>query len=939
MSLQEKKISIINAQQHNLKNVYANIDHGSFTVVTGVSGSGKSSLVFETLFAEGQRRYVESLSSYARQFLGRMKKPLVDDIKGLCPAVAIEQKVNTRNPRSTVSTSTEIYDYIKLLFSRAGHTISPVSGRVVKRETSEDVLQFCNQNKLGERALIMAPQTEKKRSTADWDLLIQKGFSRIWCENQLFSVQTLLDQQTELDQPIYIVVDRLLIQPEEDEFQSRLFDACETAFWEGDGNCTLYFMESTSQFEFNNRFELDGIKFEIPTRDFLSFNNPHGACRTCEGFGSVLGLDRDLVIPDPSLSVFEGAVAPWKGETMGEWRNDFIRLANKVDFPIHRAIRDLSTEQAALLWDGSKSLPGILDFFKYIEDKSYKIQYRVLAARYRGKTTCPDCLGTRLRKEAAFVKVVSESNSSIFPNQLSIQELLLMEVDTALNYFGQLILSTSDFTIAERIIEEIKNRLQFLSDVGLGYLSLNRLSNTLSGGESQRINLATSLGSNLTGSMYILDEPSIGLHSRDTERLITVLKALQNEGNTVIVVEHDEEIMRNAESVIDIGPYAGTEGGKLLYQGLFDGLILCEESLTGKYLSGRESIAVPKIRRKSPHYIELEGVTANNLKNVSCKFPLESFTAVTGVSGSGKTTLIKQVLFPAMSRELGLFTTVKPGKHKKLSGSISLIKAIEMVDQNPIGKSSRSNPVTYVKAFDEVRDLFANTATSKFNGFKPSHFSFNVDGGRCDGCQGEGETIIEMQFMADIKLECEACVGQRYKKEVLEVEYNGKNIFQVLDMTVDEAMVFFAEVKSVRERIKPLQDVGLGYVKLGQGSNTLSGGEAQRVKLAFFLSKASPNKDGGTLFIFDEPTTGLHFHDIKKLMQSFDALINQGNTVLCIEHNLDVVKCADWVIDLGPEAGNAGGELVFQGLPEDIGSASKSITGPYLLEKLRSTLA
>lgn len=939
MSLQEKKISIINAQQHNLKNVYANIDHGSFTVVTGVSGSGKSSLVFETLFAEGQRRYVESLSSYARQFLGRMKKPLVDDIKGLCPAVAIEQKVNTRNPRSTVSTSTEIYDYIKLLFSRAGHTISPVSGRAVKRETSEDVLQFCNQNKLGERALIMAPQTEKKRSTADWDLLIQKGFSRIWCENQLFSVQTLLDQQTELDQPIYIVVDRLLIQPEEDEFQSRLFDACETAFWEGDGNCTLYFMESTSQFEFNNRFELDGIKFEIPTRDFLSFNNPHGACRTCEGFGSVLGLDRDLVIPDPSLSVFEGAVAPWKGETMGEWRNDFIRLANKVDFPIHRAIRDLSTEQAALLWDGSKSLPGILDFFKYIEDKSYKIQYRVLAARYRGKTTCPDCLGTRLRKEAAFVKVVSESNSSTFPNQLSIQELLLMEVDTALNYFGQLILSTSDFTIAERIIEEIKNRLQFLSDVGLGYLSLNRLSNTLSGGESQRINLATSLGSNLTGSMYILDEPSIGLHSRDTERLITVLKALQNEGNTVIVVEHDEEIMRNAESVIDIGPYAGTEGGKLLYQGLFDGLILCEESLTGKYLSGRESIAVPKIRRKSPHYIELEGVTANNLKNVSCKFPLESFTAVTGVSGSGKTTLIKQVLFPAMSRELGLFTTIKPGKHKKLSGSVSLIKAIEMVDQNPIGKSSRSNPVTYVKAFDEVRDLFANTATSKFNGFKPSHFSFNVDGGRCDGCQGEGETIIEMQFMADIKLECEACVGQRYKKEVLEVEYNGKNIFQVLDMTVDEAMVFFAEVKSVRERIKPLQDVGLGYVKLGQGSNTLSGGEAQRVKLAFFLSKASPNKDGGTLFIFDEPTTGLHFHDIKKLMQSFDALINQGNTVLCIEHNLDVVKCADWVIDLGPEAGNAGGELVFQGLPEDIGSATKSITGPYLLEKLRSTLA
>jgi excinuclease ABC subunit A len=693
-------------------------------------------------------------------------------------------------------------------------------------------------------------------------------------------------------------------------------------------------MESAAMVEFNNRFELDGLKFELPTKDFLSFNNPHGACRTCEGFGSVLGLDRDLVIPDPSLSVFEGAIAPWKGETMGEWRNDFIRLANKVDFPIHRAIRDLNHEQLELLWNGSRELPGILDFFKYIEEKSYKIQYRVLAARYRGKTTCPDCLGTRLRKEAAYVKILSEKDLEGFPTQLSVQELLLMEVDKALGYFKQLVLSETDLAIAERIIEEIQNRLQFLSDVGLGYLSLNRLSNTLSGGESQRINLATSLGSNLTGSMYILDEPSIGLHSRDTERLITVLKALQQEGNTVIVVEHDEDIMRNAENLIDIGPFAGTEGGKMLYQGDFEGIVHCEESLTAKYLTGKEEIAIPEVRRKSPHYIEIEDATANNLKNVTCKFPLESFTAVTGVSGSGKTTLIKQVLFPALSRELGLFTTTKPGKHKQLSGSVSLIKSIEMVDQNPIGKSSRSNPVTYVKAFDEIRDLFANTSVSKFNGFKPSHFSFNVDGGRCDGCQGEGETIVEMQFMADIKLECEACAGQRYKKEVLEVEYNGKNIFQVLDLTVDEAMEFFADVKSVRDRIKPLQDVGLGYVKLGQGSNTLSGGEAQRVKLAFFLSKASPNKEGGTLFIFDEPTTGLHFHDIKKLMKSFDALIAQGNTVLCIEHNLDVVKCADWVIDLGPEAGNAGGELVFQGLPEDIAKATNSITGPYLLEKL-----
>lgn len=931
MSSQEKKIRIVNAQQHNLKSISVDIDHGSFTVVTGVSGSGKSSLVFETLFAEGQRRYVESLSSYARQFLGRMKKPLVDDILGLCPAVAIEQKVNTRNPRSTVATSTEIYDYIKLLFSRAGHTISPLSGREVKRETSEDVLRYCETNKLGERALIMAPQPPKVRSNADWDLLIQKGYSRIWCENQLFSVQTLLDESSVLDQPIFLVIDRLAIQPEDEEFQSRLFDACETAFWEGEGNCTVHFMESAESVEFNNRFELDGIKFEIPTKDFLSFNNPHGACRTCEGFGSVLGLDRDLVIPDTSLSVFEGAVAPWKGETMGEWRNDFIRLANKVDFPIHRAIRDLDDHHLSLLWEGSRELPGILDFFKYIEEKSYKIQYRVLAARYRGKTTCPDCHGTRLRKEAAYVKVISESD----PKQLSIQELLLMEVDHALLYFKNLQLNPTDRAIAERIVEEIQGRLQFLSDVGLGYLSLNRLSNTLSGGESQRINLATSLGSNLTGSMYILDEPSIGLHSRDTERLITVLKALQKEGNTVIVVEHDEDIMRNAENLIDIGPQAGTLGGKLLYQGKYDGIHHCEDSLTGKYLTGAEEIAVPTLRRKSTHYIELEDVTANNLKHVTCKFPLEAFTAVTGVSGSGKTTLIKQVLFPAMSRELGLFTTTKAGKFKKLSGSLSLVKSIELVDQNPIGKSSRSNPVTYVKAFDEIRDLFANTSASKFNGFKPSHFSFNVDGGRCDVCQGEGETIIEMQFMADIKLECEACGGHRYKKEVLEVEYNGKNIFEVLDMTVDEAMDFFAEVKSVRERIKPLQDVGLGYVKLGQGSNTLSGGEAQRVKLAFFLSKASPNKEGGTLFIFDEPTTGLHFHDIKKLMKSFDALITQGNTVLCIEHNLDVVKCADWIIDLGPEAGNAGGELVFQGIPEDMVQAKNSVTAPYLAEKLK----
>lgn len=934
MPSQEKKIRIINAHQHNLQHINVSIDHGSFTVVTGVSGSGKSSLVFDTLFAEGQRRYVESLSSYARQFLGRMKKPLVDDIQGLCPAVAIEQKVNTRNPRSTVATSTEIYDYVKLLYSRAGHTISPISDREVKRETTEDVFNHCITNKLGARVMILAPQPIKNRTVQDWDSLIQKGFSRVWIDGKLYSAQELLDNQTAIDSIIYIVIDRLTINPDDEEFQSRLFDACETAFWEGEGNCSLYYLESLELVDFNNRFELDGMKFEIPNKDFLSFNNPHGACRTCEGFGSVLGLDHDLVIPDKSLSVFDGAVAPWKGETMGEWRNDFIRLATKEDFPIHRAIRELSPEQIKLLWVGSKSLPGILDFFKYIEEKSYKIQYRVLAARYRGKTTCPDCLGTRLRKEASYVKLLSNSKDESFPKRLNVQELLLMQVDQALAYFLQIKLSEIDAAIAHRIIEEITNRLKFLSNVGLGYLSLNRLSNTLSGGESQRINLATSLGSNLTGSMYVLDEPSIGLHSRDTERLIEVLKALQIEGNTVIVVEHDEEIMKHAQNLIDIGPYAGTHGGKLLYQGDFNGILSCDESLTGKYLNHSEEIPIPKNRRKSPHFIQIEEASANNLKNVSCKIPLESLTAITGVSGSGKTTLIKQVLFPALSRELGQFTTFKPGKHRKISGSINLIKAIEMVDQNPIGKSSRSNPVTYVKAFDEIRELFSNTAASKFNGFKPSHFSFNVDGGRCDNCQGEGETIIEMQFMADIKLPCEACSGQRFKKAILEVTFQNKNIFEVLELTVDDAMIFFQDVKSVRERLKPLQDVGLGYVKLGQGSNTLSGGEAQRVKLAFFLSKASPNREGGTLFIFDEPTTGLHFHDIKKLLTSFQALIAKGNTVICIEHNLDVIKCADWLIDLGPEAGDLGGELVFQGIPEDIVNANDSITKKYLIEKL-----
>lgn len=932
MAKRENSIKVVNAQQHNLKNITVNFPQQSFTVVTGVSGSGKSSLVFDTLFAEGQRRYVESLSSYARQFMGRMKKPAVDDIQGLCPAVAIEQKVNTRNPRSTVATSTEIYDYIKLLFSRIGHTISPISNREVKRETTEDIFLWTQKNE-GIRILVLAPLESKLLEGKDINILLQKGFSRIWVNEEVLSLQDLSDENKQVQGIVYLLIDRLKIDLTADEFQSRLFDATESAFWEGNGTCILVNAENNVSIEFNNRFEMDGMKFEIPTKDFLSFNNPHGACKRCEGFGSIMGIDHDLVIPDTALSVFEGAVAPWKGETLGEWRNDFIRLASKIDFPIHRPYRDLTQSEKDLLWKGNSTLPGIDDFFKYVEEKSYKIQYRVLAARYRGKTTCPDCLGTRLRKEASFVKIL-HTGDSIIPNTLSIQELLLMTVEEAQTYFDQLQLSETDFAIANRIIEEIKNRLKFLFNVGLGYLSLNRLSNTLSGGESQRINLATSLGSNLTGSMYILDEPSIGLHSQDTDRLISVLKELKSEGNTVVVVEHDEDVMKSADFIVDIGPEAGSLGGEVMFSGNYLDLLKDNSSLTAKYLTHNLRISIPKHRRKGVHFIQIEEASANNLKNITCKFPLESLTAVTGVSGSGKTTLIKQVLYPALARQLGQLVTVKTGKHRKINGPVDLIHAIELIDQNPIGKSSRSNPVTYVKAFDDIRDLFANTSSSKFNGYKSSHFSFNVDGGRCDQCSGEGENVIEMQFMADIKLPCEACQGQRYKKEILDVEYNGKNIFDVLEMTVDEAMDFFQHSNSIYERLKPLQEVGLGYVKLGQGSNTLSGGEAQRVKLAFYLSKASPFKDKHTLFIFDEPTTGLHFHDINKLMNSFQALVNKGNTLIVIEHNLDVVKCADWIIDLGPEAGSKGGELVFEGLPEDLVSCKASVTGKYLKDKL-----
>jgi len=930
-------IRIINAHQHNLKGIDVNFPQNSFTVVTGVSGSGKSSLVFDTLFAEGQRRYVESLSSYARQFMGRMKKPAVDRIDGLCPAIAIEQKVNTHNPRSTVATSTEIYDYLKLLFSRIGKTISPISGKEVKRDTPEDVFNEILNHAQLELVLILSPIEWTKNIPITMESLIQKGFSRIWHNpsQSLLKLEDLIEnnESIQFQDESYIVIDRLNLSNREEDLESRLFDAIETAFWEGKGNCSYLDYSTKSLFQFNNRFERDGMQFEIPTKDFLSFNNPYGACPKCEGFGSVLGIDQELVIPDPQLSVYEGCVAPWRGEVMNEWKEQFIKRAIKFEFPIHRSYFDLSKSEKSLLWDGKGSVLGINDFFKHLEENFYKIQYRVLAARYRGKTTCPDCLGTRLRKEASYVKLQNVNNENGIAEFTSIQDILLCSVDEAFHFFKHVELSNTDHTISERILQEITSRLNFLKNVGLGYLTLNRLSNTLSGGESQRINLATHLGSNLTGSMYILDEPSIGLHSRDTERLIGVLKNLQSEGNTVIVVEHDEDVMKQADYVIDIGPFAGSLGGELIFKGQMDGLLKEENSITGNYLSGKRRIVIPQ-KRKPVHFLELSGVSANNLKNITAKIPLNSFTSITGVSGSGKTTLIKQVFYPALSRELKQFTTAKPGQFKQLTGDLHLVKAVEFVDQNPIGKSSRSNPVTYVKAYDDIRELYANTPVSKRNGFKPSHFSFNVDGGRCDNCQGEGETVIEMQFMADIKLPCEVCHGKRFKKEVLESEYQSKNIFDVLEMTVDQAVEFFQNEKNIVEKLLPLQKVGLGYVKLGQGSNSLSGGEAQRVKLAFYLSKASPFKEGGAMFIFDEPTTGLHFYDIEKLINSFNALIDKGNTVVCIEHNLDMIKCSDWVLDLGPEPGDKGGELVYQGELLGLLNEPNSITAPYLKQKL-----
>jgi excinuclease ABC subunit A len=964
-----KHIIIKGARVHNLKNMDVAIPKNKLVVVTGMSGSGKSSLAFDTLYAEGQRRYVESLSSYARQFLGRMNKPDVDYIKGIAPAIAIEQKVITSNPRSTVGTSTEIYDYLKLLFSRIGKTISPVSGLPVKKDSVTDVVNFILSLPNETQVTLLAPLYPHNNRSLKEELavLMQKGFVRVEYQGKLSKIEALLEDASIVDDgswlieeakgetlklktkskkkeveadtetnltthqssltsysAVRIVVDRIH-KNEEDETVSRLGDSIQTTFFEGKGDCYVRYQEPDADQEterfFCDRFELDGIKFEEPSPNFFSFNNPYGASKKCEGYGKVIGIDEDLVIPDKSKSVYEGAIAPWRGEKMREWNDNLVKHALKFDFPIHRQYNQLTAKEQRLLWTGNKFFRGLDEFFKEMEAQTYKIQYRVLLSRYRGKTNCPECKGSRLRQDASYVKI----------SERSITDVVLMPLDKALEFFQGLKLTETDLKIGKRLLMEITNRLVFLNDVGLGYLTLNRLSNTLSGGESQRINLATSLGSSLVGSIYVLDEPSIGLHPRDTQRLIGVLKSLRDVGNTVLVVEHEEEIMKAADHIIDIGPEAGTHGGELIFTGTYDEIIKDDNSLTGRYLSGKEEIAIPATRRKWNDFIEIKGARENNLQHVNAKFPLGVLTVVTGVSGSGKTSLVKRILAPALQKTLGNYSGEQTGSYDSIDGDYAKIEQVEMVDQNPIGRSSRSNPVTYVKAWDEIRNLYASQPVAKAAGLKPSAFSFNVEGGRCDVCQGEGEVKIEMQFMADIFLTCETCGGNRFKQHILDITYNEKNVAEVLHMTIDEALLFFAKEPKIIAKIKPLVDVGLGYVQLGQSSNTLSGGEAQRIKLASFLVKG--NNTHKTLFIFDEPTTGLHFADIKKLLKSFDALLDHGNTIIVIEHNMDVIKCADWVIDIGPEGGDRGGKVVFEGVPETLIKEKKSHTGHYLKER------
>ena len=913
-------IFIKGARVHNLKNVTVTIPRNKLIVVTGVSGSGKSSLTIDTLFAEGQRRYAESLSAYARQFMQRMNKPDVDFIKGLCPAIAIEQKVITRTPRSTVGSMTEIYDYLRLLFARAGKTISPVSGKEVKKDDVEDVVNAINDLNQGDKVLLLVPFKQQKNRDIkeELNILLQKGFSRLYNGKEILRIEELLEQKklSITNAQLSILIDRLVVKEFDEDDKHRIADSVNLAFYEGEGKLLLE-VNGKKIIHFSNKFEMDGIVFEEPVPNLFSFNNPFGACPTCEGFSQILGIDPDLIIPDKNISVFEGAVAPWKGEKLGWWKEQFIKAAKKFDFPIHKPIADLTDKQLAVLWEGNEHANGINDFFKEVEQNLYKVQYRVLLSRYRGRTLCTDCKGYRLRKEALYVKVAGKH----------IGELCEIPVKDLQTWFSKLKLSAYDQQVAKRILIEIHHRIKTLLDVGLGYLTLNRLANSLSGGESQRIQLTRSLGSNLTNSLYILDEPSIGLHSRDTERLITVLKELRDLGNTVVVVEHDEMMMREADHIIDMGPLASHLGGEVVAEGDYDAIIANAESLTGKYLSGKLKIEVPAIIRKWNRSVKVTGARQNNLKNLTVEFPLNTLCVVSGVSGSGKTTLVKQILYPGLQKLKGEFTE-KAGMHKAITGDVDYIAQVEMIDQNPIGKSSRSNPVTYIKAYDEIRELYSSQPMSKMRGFQPKHFSFNVDGGRCDACKGEGEQVVEMQFLADVHLTCEVCGGKRFKEEVLDVKYKDKNIFDVLEMSVDDAIHFFSSEKDVAKKIQPLSDVGLGYVKLGQSSDTLSGGEAQRVKLASFLGKG--RSQGSILFIFDEPTTGLHFHDIKKLLTSFNALIEQGHSIIVIEHNTDVIRSADWVIDLGPEAGDGGGNLVFAGKPAELKKCKASYTGKFL---------
>ena len=919
----KENIIIKGAQLHNLKNIDVVIPRNELVVITGLSGSGKSSLAFDTLYAEGQRRYVESLSSYARQFLGRLNKPKVDYIKGIAPAIAIEQKVNSTNPRSTVGTTTEIYDYLKLLFARIGKTYSPISGKQVKKHTVTDVIDFISSFDEGTKLLLLSPIIlEEGRSIENkLDTLQKQGYSRVKINNQVIRIDEVLKNGIKSSENLFLVVDRIVFKHDED-FLNRLADAIETAFFEGVGSCIIETVNEGKQTTFNNKFELDGITFLEPNAHLFSFNNPYGACHKCEGYGDVIGIDVDLVIPNTALSVYENAIFPWRGESMSWYRDQLVINSHKFDFPIHKPFFELTESQKSLVWSGNEYFEGLDSFFTELESKAYKIQNRVMLSRYRGKTKCNVCKGKRLREEANNVKI----------NNSTITDLVDLPIKELISFFNELKLDKYQSKIAKRLLVEINTRLEFLSNVGLSYLTLNRKSNSLSGGESQRINLATSLGSSLVGSMYILDEPSIGLHPKDTERLINVLKSLRDLGNTVVVVEHDEDIMKAADTIIDIGPEAGTFGGEVVATGGFKH-ILESDTLTAKYLNGELQIEVPKKRRKTKYHIDVLGARENNLKNIDVTFPLGMLTVITGVSGSGKSTLVKKILYPAIQKKLTGFSD-KAGQFTKINGNHSNVQHVEFVDQNPIGRSSRSNPVTYVKAYDDIRALFASQKLSKIRNYQAKHFSFNVDGGRCETCKGEGEVTIEMQFMSDVHLTCDTCGGKRFKKEVLEVTFEGKTIDNILNMTIDNAINFFETTgqTKIKNKLQPLQDVGLGYVTLGQSSSTLSGGEAQRIKLATFLGKGS--KSDNALFIFDEPTTGLHFHDIQKLLKSFQALIEKGHSIIVIEHNIDLIKCADYIIDLGPEGGKEGGNLIASGPPEEIIKNSKSITGKYLSDKL-----